>query len=173
VGATNLGPGEARFVVSLTSYIGEKQVNRDQAMAAAELLTAAGLSTTVVRDIEERVWEKAIINAAINPLTALWRVPNGQLLNTPEQREVAGRLAHEAHAVAIAKGMHLVFDDPMAAVAAICNVSATNRSSMLQDVERGRPTEIDSINGVIVNEGRRLGVATPYSEMVWKLVGAM
>ena len=173
VGATNLGPGEARFIVSLRSYIGEKPVHRDRALAAASLLTDAGLCTSVVPDIEARMWEKAVINAVINPLTALWRVPNGELFATSERRELVSHLAHEAHAVAIAKGLKLSFDDPVSAVAAICEVSATNHSSMLQDIERGRSTEIDSINGVIVDEGRRLGVPTPYHRVIWELTRAV
>jgi 2-dehydropantoate 2-reductase len=173
VGAINAGPAEARFIVSLTSYIGGRSANQDRCVAAAQLLTASGLRTEVVPDIEGRVWQKAIINAAINPLTALWRVPNGELLSTPERREIVAHLAREAHSVAITKGLTSLLDDPLAAVAEICDVSGTNHSSMLQDIERGRPTEIDSINGVIVEEGRRLGVPVPYNEMVWKLVRAM
>lgn len=173
VGAINAGPAEARFIVSLTSYIGGRPANRDRCVVAAQLLTASGLRTEVVPDIEGRVWQKAIINAAINPLTALWRVSNGELLSTPERREIAAHLAREAHTVAITKGLAPPVDDPLAAVAEICDASQTNHSSMLQDIERGRPTEIDSINGVIVEEGRRLGVPAPYNEMVWKLVRAM
>ncbi len=172
VGGTNLGPGEARFIVSLTSYIGEKAVNRERAKMTAELLTEAGLCASVVPDIQERMWEKAIINAAINPLTALWRVANGELFATAERRGLVAHLAHEAYGVAVAKGLKLSFDDPIAAVAAICEVSALNHSSMLQDMERDRPTEVDSINGVIVDEGCRLGVPTPYNRVIWELMRA-
>ena len=62
------------------------------------------------------------------------------------------------------------FLDPVAYAESVCQRTAANRSSMLQDVERGRPTEIDSITGVIVAEGHRLGVPTPVSEVVWRLV---
>jgi 2-dehydropantoate 2-reductase len=173
VGATNLGPGETRFIVSLTSFIGAKPANRGRCEQTADLLTAAGLRTEVVEDIEARIWQKAIINAAINPLTALWRVPNGDLLHTRERRDLVAHLAREAHAVALARGVQPSFDDPVGAVAAICEASKTNHSSMLQDIERGRPTEIESINGVIVAEGERLGVPTPYNRVVLELVRAL
>jgi 2-dehydropantoate 2-reductase len=172
VGGINLGPGEAKFIVSLTSYIGDKAVNRDRALMVAKLLTDAELSTSVVSDIDQRMWEKAIINSVINPLTALWRVPNGEIFASAERRELVTHLAREAHDVAIAKGLKLSFDDPVAAAAAICDASATNHSSMLQDIERGRPTEIDSINGVIVKEGLRLKIPTPYNRVVWELIRA-
>ena len=79
-------------------------------------------------------------------------------------------LLEEAAAVARARGIALPFGDPVAYVEGVCRATAANRSSMLQDVERGRPTEIDSLNGVIVTEGKRLGVPTPVNEVVWRLV---
>jgi 2-dehydropantoate 2-reductase len=174
VGATSLGPGEARFSVSLASYIGETPgPSATRASVLAELLTEAGLRTRLVTDIESRLWGKAIINAAINPLTALWRVPNGALLASEERRQVLAALAVEAATVAEAAGIAAPFPDPVAATAAICSASAANHSSMLQDVEHGRPTEIDSINGVIVAVGKRLGVPTPFNEVSWKLVRAL
>ena len=69
-----------------------------------------------------------------------------------------------------ARGIILPLADPLAHTENICRASAANHSSMLQDVERGRPTEIDAINGVIVSEGRRLGVSAPMNEAVWRLV---
>jgi 2-dehydropantoate 2-reductase len=170
VGATNLGPGEARFIVSLTSYIGAPRRDPARAERLAELLTRAGLRTVVDDAIERRLWGKAVINAAINPLTALWRVSNGELLLGAERRSLLAALALEAAAVAQAKGIVLPFADPAAAVEDICRVSATNHSSMLQDIEHGRRTEIDSITGIIVAEGRRLGVPTPYNEAMLRLV---
>ena len=72
-----------------------------------------------------------------------------------------------------ARGINLPQADPLAHTEKICQVSAANHSSMLQDIEHGRPTEIDSINGVIVSEGRRLGVPVPLNEAVWRLVRGM
>ena len=82
-------------------------------------------------------------------------------------------LVAEAAAVTWSRGITLPLADPLAHTEHICQVSATNHSSMLQDIEHGRPTEIDSINGVIVGEGRRLGVPVPLNEAVWRLVRAM
>jgi 2-dehydropantoate 2-reductase len=79
-------------------------------------------------------------------------------------------LVAEAAAVARARGITLPLADPLAHTEHICRVSAANHSSMLQDIEHGRPTEIDAINGVIVSEGGRLGVPVPLNEAVWRLV---
>jgi len=141
-------------------------------VAFAALLNRAGLEAHLTPDVASLLWGKAVANAAINPLTALWRVPNGEVCATPERRSLLADLAREAAAVATARGITLPFPDPVAYAESVCQRTAANRSSMLQDIERGRPTEIDSITGVIVAEGRRLGVPTPVSEAVWRLVRA-
>ncbi len=172
-GATLLGPGETRHTAQLTNIIGTSPVTAERVIALCDLLTSVGLSTRASDAIEGELWGKGVVNAAINPLTALWRVPNGELLATPERRGLLADLVAEAAAVARARGIALPLADPLAHTEMICRVSAANHSSMLQDIERGRPTEIDSINGVIVGEGRRLGVPTPMNEAVWRLVRAM
>lgn len=176
--ATLLGPGVVRHVVSLPTYLSltgpapsSGATSRLADLAAR--LNAAGLEAHVSGDVEGRLWGKAVANAAINPLTALWRVTNGGLLATPERRRLLAALACEAAAVAQARGVTLPFADPVAYVVSVCEATAANRSSMLQDVERGRPTEIDSISGIIAGEGARLGVPTPLTDAVWRLVAAL
>jgi ketopantoate reductase len=169
-GATLLGPGEARHVALLPTYIAAPAPAADRAAAFVALLQEAGLPAHVDADITGRLWGKATANAAINPLTALWRVSNGELLANADRRALLHTLAHEAAAVATVRGVTLPFEDPLAYVEEVCRATAANRSSMLQDIERGRPTEIDSINGVIVAEGGRLDVATPVNMTVWRLI---
>ena len=172
-GATLLGPGETRHTAQLTNIIGRSPAVAGRVNALCDLLTAVGLSTRACDAIEGELWVKGVANAAINPLTALWRVPNGELLTAPERRGLLADLVVEAAAVTRARGITLPLADPLAHTEHICRVSAANHSSMLQDIEHGRPTEIDSINGVIVSEGRRLGVPVPLNEAVWRLVRAM
>jgi 2-dehydropantoate 2-reductase len=172
-GATLLGPGVSRHTAQLTNIIGAAPVFAAQVDALCEILTAAGLSTRACDAIEGEVWAKGVVNAAINPLTALWRVPNGELLDTAERRSLLADLVAEAAAVARARDIVLPLADPLVHTEKICRASATNHSSMLQDIERGRPTEIDSISGVIVAEGGRLGVPVPLNEAVWRLVRAL
>lgn len=172
-GATLLGPGEARHAACQPTHIGVTPATAERVAALVTLLNRAGLEAHTAPDIEGRLWGKAVANAAINPLTALWRVPNGQACATEERCQPLTMLALEAAAVAGARGIALPFDDPVAYVKGVCQRTAANRSSMLQDVERGRPTEIDSINGVIVAEGQRLGVPAPMNELVWRLVRAL
>ena len=136
-------------------------------------MMAVGLNTRVTDEIEGEVWGKVIANAAMNPLTALWRVPNGELLATDERRALLCTLVNEAATVAHRVGSCSRSPIRWPTRTIHVQASASNHSSMLQDLERSRPTEIDSINGVVVAEGRRLGVPTPVNEMVWRLIRAM
>lgn len=172
-GVTLLGPGEVRHVAHNPTYLAAKPGKEPTISALAALFERAGFEAEVGGDIEARLWGKAVVNAAINPLTALWRAPNGALLASLDRRWLLGRLAEEAANVARARGLTLPFEDPIAYVEGVCRSTAANRSSMLQDVDRGRPTEIDSINGIIVAEGERLGVYTGVNEVVWRLVRAL
>jgi len=99
-------------------------------------------------------------------------VPNGELLQRPEARELLGLAACEAAAVGLAQGLRLPFDDPIAAAEDVARRTAANHSSMYQDVQRGRPTEIDAICGAVVQAGQRVGVATPVNRTLWLLVRA-
>ncbi len=172
-GATVLAPGEVRHVAHNPTYLGRTSANAARIEALADVFERAGFETQIGEDIEARLWGKAVVNAAINPLTALWRVPNGALLTGSDRRWLVARLAEEAASVARGRGLVLPFEDPVAYTEAVCRSTAANHSSMLQDVERGRPTEIDSINGIIIAEGKRLGIHTGVNETVWRLVRAL
>jgi len=136
-------------------------------------LQAAGFKVENVADPDSLLWGKLVINAAINPLTAILRVPNGELLAHSTAGALMYAAANEAAAVAIALGVHLPYPDPSAAAEAVARRTANNRSSMLQDVLRGAPTEIDAICGAIVQAGEGLGVPTPVNLTLWQLVKAM
>jgi 2-dehydropantoate 2-reductase len=173
-GATVLGPGQVRHAGRGPTLIGETPATAPGVARLVKLLQQAGFEAQATqafsREIEAIAWGKALVNAAINPLSALLGVSNGELLANADRRALLATLAQEAAAVAAARGLALPFPDPVARVEQVCRATALNHSSMLQDVERGRPTEIDSINGIIVAEGKRLNVATPANETVWRLV---
>jgi len=129
--------------------------------ALAALLRKAGLDAHVAAPIEPYVWAKLVVNAALNPITALVGKPNGYVAENVAAAALAAALAREAAAVAAAEGVRLPFNDAAEYVLEVARATAPNRSSMLQDIERKRPTEIDAINGAIVRRGRALGVPTP------------
>lgn len=140
--------------------------------ALPAILAEAGFQTEVVPSAASLIWSKLVINAAINTLTALLDVPNGELLKRPSARELMGKLALETAAVAEAQNIRLSFDDPVQTVELIAEQTALNFSSMLQDLRRGAPTEIDAICGAILRAGKVHGVDTPFNESVSKLIKA-
>ena len=137
-----------------------------------DALRLAGFVLESSADVEALLWGKIVINAAINPITALLNIPNGRLLEIPPARDLASGIAREAVAVAASLGIHLPYQDPQGAVEEVVRLTASNRSSMLQDIQRGAPTEIDAICGAIVRAGERTGVATPLNRTLWQLVRA-
>jgi 2-dehydropantoate 2-reductase len=132
------------------------------------LMQRAGLEARLVADVEPELWRKLAVNCAINPLSALRHAPNGALLEDAETRALMAAAAREVEAVAAARGIAL--SGTAEAAAEVAAGTAANRSSMLQDLDRGAPTEIDSLCGAVVREGRRLGVATPVNERLWREV---
>jgi len=138
-----------------------------------EQLDEAGFQVEMAADLQSLQWGKLVINAAINPLTALLRVENGELLSRPDARELMEDTAREAASVAESLGIGLPYPDPRAAVAEVVHNTASNISSMLQDVMRGTPTEIDAINGAVARAGEITGVPTPLNHLLWRLVKAL
>jgi 2-dehydropantoate 2-reductase len=164
-GATLLGPGQVRVSGLGRTWLAP---SRD-ASGIRALLLAAGFPTEIAADLRVVLWRKLAANAAINALSALRGVPNGALLDSPPDLARLHAAAREVAAVAAALGIPLGADAAEIAVA-VARETAQNRSSMLQDLERGALTEVDAINGAVVREGRRLGVPTPVNEALWREV---
>ena len=168
-GATLLGPGLAR-----AGGEGVISIERHPALAPMEeALRAAEFNLQIVEDAQSLIWGKLVINAAINPLTALLRVPNGQLLERPSARRMMSSLAHETAQVASAEKIHLPFPDPIAAAEDVARKTGANHSSMFQDVLRGAPTEIDAICGAVVQAAQKHHIYTPANWACWNLVKAL
>jgi 2-dehydropantoate 2-reductase len=168
LGATLLGPG-------LVRQVGEGAISLSPHPRLAELTTwlqKAGFTVEQVADARGLLWGKLVINAAINPLTALLRVTNGELLERSTAHELLQAAAREAAAVANAQGLTLSYPDPVGMAETVARRTAANRSSMLQDILRGAPTEIDAICGAVVRAGEQAGVPTPVNRTLWQLVKA-
>jgi len=169
VGATLLGAGLVKV-----GGDGIISIERNQALGPIEAaLKSAKFTVNIVEDAQSVIWGKLVVNAAINPLTALLRVPNGELLNRPSAREMMGRLASEVAEVARAENIQLPFDDPIAMAEDVARKTAANHSSMLQDVLRNAPTEIDAICGVVVKAAQKHEIDTPANWACWNLIKAL
>lgn len=136
------------------------------------MLGSAGLDVHITPRPDVAVWKKAVINAGINPLGALAGLENGRLLENEHLSALQESIIRESVAVAMAGGISLDPDDMIAAAREVCEKTAANRCSMLQDLDARRKTEIDSINGHIIRAGLKHGVRAPYNEAVYRLVKA-
>lgn len=141
-----------------------------QMRAIREIFNQVGLETRVSRDIKGILWSKLIINVGINALTAITRLNNGRLIEFEGTRRILREAVTEAVRVAKRKRIKLIYDDPLAKVEAVCEATATNVSSMLQDILRKKRTEIDFINGVIVRQAQELGIPVPVNSILLDLV---
>jgi 2-dehydropantoate 2-reductase len=167
-GATLLGAGLVK-----AGGEGPISIERNPALGLLEeALKSANFNVQVVDDARSLIWGKLVINSAINPLTALLRVPNGELLERPSARQMMGALADETAQAAAAEKIDLPFADPIAAAEEVARKTASNRSSMLQDVLRGAPTEIDAICGAVVKIAKKHDIPTPANRACWQLVSA-
>ncbi len=134
------------------------------------LLRDGGMDVTVVDDAWPAVWRKVVTNAAVNPLTALIRRTNAELLADSPASRVADCVAREVARVATASGVHIAEDEAVTQWRAMAALTGANRSSMLQDVEAGRPTEVDAISGAVAREADRRGIAAPMNQAMTILV---
>jgi len=135
-----------------------------------DILDSAGFKPQVSGDLEGTIWSKLIINVGINALTAITRLNNGRLLEFEGTRRIMSAAVAEAAAVARAKNIKIAHEDPLAQTEEVCRLTATNVSSMLQDVLAGKRTEIDAINGAVARIGEEVGIATPVNAALAALV---
>lgn len=136
----------------------------------AAAFCAAGIPMTVAPDVLPVVWAKLAANAAINPLTALTGLRNGDLPTAPGLPQIYRAIVNELVAVMDALGIARVKDDYVAYAEFVMEATATSYSSMLQDIRNRRRTEIDAINGAVGRFGREVEVPTPVNDMIAALV---
>jgi 2-dehydropantoate 2-reductase len=168
--ATGLGPGHSRpggWGEVLLADVGRGH----HAAVFVGPLERAGIPAREVSDLSREVWRKLIVNAAINPVTADHAILNGDLVRDP-WRQQSLALLREALAVARAEGFSFTDSEIEQDLWRVVRATAPNLSSMRQDLERGRRTEIDAISGAIVAAGRRHGVPLPATERIVRRIHA-
>jgi 2-dehydropantoate 2-reductase len=168
-GANLRAPGTVAFTGRGEIVLGDR--HGGQSAVADEVgaaFRAAGIETTVAADMPTRLWEKLAVNAGINAVTALARVANGALADPPADA-VAADAAREAAAVAREQGIDLTDERAVSLLERVVGDTAANHSSMLQDVSAGRRTEIDAINGYVVDTAT---APVPVNETLAALVRA-
>ncbi len=169
-GSTLVEPGRIRHGGNGPTFIGEPQgPSSPRVESTVALFQQAGLKTEARDHMEQLIWEKLHANVGINAITALAGIKNGFVADNEFARDLCSAAVREAMLVASAKGFEIDADMPER-VLSIARSTAVNRSSMGQDVDRRKRTEIDVINGAIVAFGEQVHIPTPINQTLTRLV---
>ena len=189
-GATNLGPGHLAQTTRAPFVVGEPDgVTRDRTRRLAEALGTVA-DVRVTQNIRGQVWSKLLVNSALSGLGAISGLLYREVVADPAGREAALAVWREGYDVGLAQGVALdevlgvpaealVVRDPEdcsradEALEVAMGYAGATKASMLQDLQRGAKTEVDVINGGVVEKGREYGVQTPLNERVVELMHAM
>ena len=167
-----IAPGHIGFDIAGDTWIGPfEQTNTPMSRVEelAGLITHSGMNTIPLKDARGAQWTKLIFNAATNPVGALTLLPHGAATRFAPTGQLFNDLIAEGESVAKALGIKL-HGDPRALVQKGANAPGKHRASMLQDVLAKRQTEVDFMNGAIVQWGEKVGVPTPLNKALWGLI---
>lgn len=174
-GALRDAPGEVRLTGRGECDIGAWNPKGERFLPPIlELFQRAGVDCRLTSNVAATLWKKLVINAAINPLTAILRVPNGALLELEGVEPILDMVTEEVWRVAARHRVALPTPPELREeIRRVCRLTAANRSSMLRDVEQGRRTEIDAINGAVARLGLARGVLAPVNDALAGLIRAL
>ena len=164
------GPGRVLHPAEQPTLVGSFSDGGDGAARLAEALESAGLATTVASPVRPEIWKKLILNAATLPASALTGMTAGALGTSEDMLALVSETTREAVAVAQALGYDIDFDERIATILGLVEKAGPTKASMLQDVEAGRRTEIDVINGAVVRAADEAGVAVPINRALMQLI---
>jgi 2-dehydropantoate 2-reductase len=164
------GPGRITHTNNGPTYLGELDRSHSERLThLRQLFDRAGLNPVLVDDVVVTVWTKFVHNCGINAICAITGLRPGYIQEVPELDEFQTRIIQEAEALVRAKGITLDDPDPVHTIKEYC-AHKFHRPSMTQHLDRGRPTEIDALNGYVARESKRLGLAAPYNDALCALI---
>ena len=167
-----IAPGHIGYDIKGDTWIGPFEpsntpMNRVEELAG--LITRSGMNTIALKDARGAQWTKLIFNASTNPTGALTQLHHGAATRFPPTAQLFDDLIAEGEAVAHKLGIKL-HGDARQLVQKGANAPGKHRASMLQDVLAKRQTEVDFMNGAIVQQGEKIGVPTPLNKALWELI---
>jgi len=169
-GATIMGPGSIRHAGTGPTLIGMwSGIQKTGIQKIADVFNKAGIVTETVDNVRNVIWSKLLVNVGINAITALTGIKNGRILDLSVTKELSRAVVKEAIEVARAQGVK-VAGNTVEHVFKVAEATSANRSSMGQDVDNGRQTEISAINGAVVKEAEKLGINVPVNQTLTALI---
>ena len=166
---THHGRGDL-VIGSLDAAAAQNALHQQLLRAVVDLFATAQVPVRISPDVMAELWCKLMVNCAYNAISGLAQLPYGQLAALPAIVEVQRAVVREVAAVAQADGQNLPLDAALEAMEHIARAMPTQLSSTAQDMARGKPTEIDHLNGFVTRRGAELGIATPVNQTLHALV---
>lgn len=171
--SVNMGDGKVRHSGTGVTTIGSNYDNTEILEKIKNVLAESGFNTEISDDIQRIIWSKLFVNLSINTFTAITRSPIGSMIENKYAWDFAEKMICEAVDVAEADGTHFSYMEVLNMVHHVCEDAGKGYSSMYQDVTRCIPTEIDAINGAIVEQAKLYNVPAPYNTLIVDLIHAI
>lgn len=172
--SVNMGGGKVRHSGAGVTTIGSNLTTvMPMLRQIADTMNFAGFETEISTDIQRIIWSKLFVNLSVNTFTAITRAPIGSMIDNQYAWDFAEKMICEAVDVAEADGTHFSYMEVLNMVHHVCEEVSTGYSSMYQDVQKGIATEIDAINGAIVEQARLYNVPVPYNSLIVDLIHAI
>lgn len=163
-------PGQVTHTNQGPTYLGELDGSQsERLLALRDVLAAADMNPVLESDIMATIWQKVVLNCAINAICAITDLRPGHISEVPELDEFQTRIVEEVLALARARGITLPEPQPLDTIKEYC-ASKFHRVSMLQHLQRGRATEIDALNGYVARESQKLGLPAPCNDALTRLM---
>ena len=170
-GASMVGPGHAKHAAMNLIRLGEMNGGMTTRLESlTQLWVNAGFKAKAFEDINQLIWEKYLCNTTLSAPCTVFDCTLGELMENPVWWEIALGCTREAYQLGLAKGIAFSFEDPIAYVTAFASKMPNARPSMLLDHHSKRRSEIDAINGMAVELGQKMGIVTPYNEVLSAVV---
>ncbi len=138
-----------------------------------QLFEGAGVPCSIAPQIKRDMWLKFLVNCSFNAISGIGQIPYGEMVKSPSIVKLIEEITKEFLMIAALEDVNITMSEALAANDSIATTMVTQVSSTAQDLARGKMTEIDFLNGYIVELGKRYGIATPYNESVYALVKMM
>ena len=175
-GSTTIGAAKSSFstvVAGGSGIINIGGVDKESTIKVDSLLKKSGFDSRIIDDPDSAIWNKAIINAGINPIAAILNIPNGGILSNIYALTLQENVIREGTDAAIANNIEINFDEILQTTRDVCKKTSENLCSMLQDIRNFRKTEIESINGKIIEYGEKTGLNMSFNKSLYMLIKSM
>ena len=168
-----IAPGEIHHGGGGITSIGLLEGNSKELSGIAGIFSKCGFKTITSQNVQQQIWSKLMLNTSVSSLTAVLQVKLGFILEDKYAWTIAQRLAKEAVDVANASGLNFDFDEVIGEIEKVLEGAKEGYTSIYADIKNGAKSEVDTISGSVVKEGKRLGIPVPAHEVIVGLIHSL